>query len=525
MTSTAVAAEDADRGNVGRRSAGKLAELLGADVRSLALFRIVLGLCLLVDLAGRAVDRTAFYTDAGVLPRSLLPHFGRLGLPLHRLAGSASFEALLFALAALFAVAIIAGYRTRLFTVLSWVMLISLQERNRLLLEGGDPLLRVIIFWAMFVPLGVCWSVDRHRDPSRPKPPKQLFTIGIAALLFQVASMYFFTGFLKVEEPVWREGKALSFALLGYHMVTPLGTALSHHAGAVKALTYAAMVFEMFGPFLFFVPVRNGPVRTFATFGFIALQVGISLCMRIGTFQICSTLAAIPFLPGWFWDRMLPALGVRRFAEPDGGEARPALPDAGTTLPARLDRGANVAAGAIAAFLFVLNVWTLFTHAPMPGKPERLSYFLGVDQYWNMFCRPRMHTGWTLAPATLKDGTSVDLITGNALSYDKPALPSDIYPDWRFRVYVARGLWAPKGKRYRPAFTSYLCRTWNAQHGEAQQAQEAGLLWMEQHPLDDGTMSEVKRLKLWLGPCGEPPEPAEPADESLPSPGIENAAP
>jgi hypothetical protein len=50
----------------------KLVEVFGADLRSLALFRIVLALLVLVDLTNRATDFYAHYTDAGVLPRTVL---------------------------------------------------------------------------------------------------------------------------------------------------------------------------------------------------------------------------------------------------------------------------------------------------------------------------------------------------------------------------------------------------------------------------------------------------------------------
>ena len=44
-------------------------ERFGLDLRALALFRILLGVILLVDLAARVGDIGVFYTDSGVLPR------------------------------------------------------------------------------------------------------------------------------------------------------------------------------------------------------------------------------------------------------------------------------------------------------------------------------------------------------------------------------------------------------------------------------------------------------------------------
>ena len=47
----------------------KVGELFGADLRSLAVFRVVLAALVLTDLASRATDLYAHYTDRGVLPR------------------------------------------------------------------------------------------------------------------------------------------------------------------------------------------------------------------------------------------------------------------------------------------------------------------------------------------------------------------------------------------------------------------------------------------------------------------------
>ena len=45
-------------------------QLLGLDLRSLAVFRFCVGLLLIVDLIFRTADLRAHYTDFGIMPRS-----------------------------------------------------------------------------------------------------------------------------------------------------------------------------------------------------------------------------------------------------------------------------------------------------------------------------------------------------------------------------------------------------------------------------------------------------------------------
>jgi len=101
-------------------------EIFGIDLRTLALFRAGLATLLLVDLALRARDLTAHYTDFGVMPRAVQStNLDPFAWSVHLVNGTAWFQAVLFCAAALFAVMLFAGYRTRLATVMSWALLLS----------------------------------------------------------------------------------------------------------------------------------------------------------------------------------------------------------------------------------------------------------------------------------------------------------------------------------------------------------------------------------------------------------------
>src|SRR6187399_332832 len=87
----------------------------GIDTRALAVFRIGLGLMLLYDLYSRSLNMTAHYTDAGFMPRDRL--VGGWSSPLfysfHNYGGTWSSQVVLFVVAAVFALLLMVGYRTR----------------------------------------------------------------------------------------------------------------------------------------------------------------------------------------------------------------------------------------------------------------------------------------------------------------------------------------------------------------------------------------------------------------------------
>jgi hypothetical protein len=49
---------------------------------------------------------------------------------------------------------------------LSFLMLVSVHGRNPTLMQGGDHLMRAMLFWSIFLPLGARWSFDAAgREP------------------------------------------------------------------------------------------------------------------------------------------------------------------------------------------------------------------------------------------------------------------------------------------------------------------------------------------------------------------------
>ena len=117
-----------------------LRKIFTLDLRALAFMRIWIAGIILTDLTIRATDLEAHYSNMGVLPLHVLfqyawnPYF----FSLHALSGLWQVQALLFGLAAIFAFFLLLGYHTRLATIVSWLLMVSLQNRNTLISQGGD---------------------------------------------------------------------------------------------------------------------------------------------------------------------------------------------------------------------------------------------------------------------------------------------------------------------------------------------------------------------------------------------------
>jgi hypothetical protein len=279
-------------------------EVLGADLRSLAAFRIVLALLVLADLANRATDLFAHYADEGVLPRTVLIEdvLNPSKFSLNLMNGQPFFQALLFGATVLAAVGMLVGFRTRLMTVVVWALLLSIQWRNPLVLGAGDILLHILLFWGILLPLGAYWSVDRALKAAPPRLSMHFLSFATVGLFMQIALMYWFTAILKSGDE-WRvDGTALYYALSIDQIATPIGTYLYQFPELLKLMTFGTLALEVFGPLLLFSPFFTGPVRTAGVAAFMSLHFGIWLTMDIGIFPWISAFCMVCFLPGWFWD-------------------------------------------------------------------------------------------------------------------------------------------------------------------------------------------------------------------------------
>lgn len=449
----------------------KILDVFGADLRSLALFRIVLAAIVLMDLAARLGDLTVHYTDAGVLPRDVAERgLNDWRWSLNFLSGSLAFQQLVFAATALAALALLLGYRTRLMTVIVWGLVFSIQTRNQFVLSAADTYIRLMLFWSIFLPLGAWWSLDRRRQAtSAPRLSMKFVSMGTVGLFLQIAFVYWFTAALKSDPPWRKDGTALYYAFGAEHLTKPLGEYLHQFPSLLEVLTFSSLGLEIVAPILLFTPFFTGPIRTMAALSIMAFHLGIYLTLDIGLFPWIGAFSMICFFPSWFWDTALPKLGVlvpRRFSwagrhrwrpmtEPvqamrapvadwlaAWSSANPGRDMAGQTAAVQLQQSQSgsppapapsLAAGphpppdlapvrlrssidvniAATFFLLVIFAWnmTSVSSFAMSSSSLPVVYGLGLYQRWNMFApEPVRSTKWYVYEGTLQDGRSVDVL-------------------------------------------------------------------------------------------------------------------
>ena len=482
----------------------------GIDPRSLAAVRIGIGSIIVLDLAFRASRLRAAYTDDGAVPRAMLdPWMTDTIAPLHLLSGDWRWEAALFAMAAVAAACLALGFRTRIAAVASWLLLVSLQVRNPFLLNFGDHILRVSLFWALFLPLGRRWSLDARRA-GRPASNEPVCSVASAAFLLQICVVYFFTAILK-SGPDWRrDGTALYYVMKIDWLVLPPGTWLREQFELTKLLTRSTLALEFFGPFLLIAPVW--PLRLAAALAFMSLHLGISATLRLGVFPWIDVTVLLAFVPREAWDRLAP-----RTARAGDAAQRAANPVDGTR------RGLSAAGSAallvLLGYVVLHNVAGVSRALVLPERTEHALREIGLQQQWRMFTPnvPR-DAGWFVMPARLADGRIVDVAPhGPDLRWEKPKWPSTDFESARWAEYLHQISNLEANGSLRRAYVRWLCRDWNAAHRAAEQVERIDVYFVTEHSELPGRPEETTIHRLASHDC--------PRAGARPSPGWDATVP
>jgi hypothetical protein len=449
----------------------------GIDPRALAAFRIALGTVLMLDVLTRLRHYRALYTDAGVLPRSaVLAEYGGaydllLSLP------EPWFPAVSFLVLALAALALTAGYRSRVAALVSLLALITIQMRNPFVLNGGDVLLRILVLWAVFLPLDRVWAISgddqrRHSDPIVP-----VATVGV---LVQVVLVYVVNATHKLDSEAWRAGEAVAGVFrteqYTYLLADLFGDALLG-TGVLTAATYAWFGLLLLSPLLL---LSTGRLRTTLVSLFVAAHVGMLLTLAVGLFPLVSITSLLLLYPPQAWDWFARAgeragVGARVRRAGVGARLRdtrervtataPMVPspvEGGLrpAVPPRLRQGARtfVLAGLPALILAasLVSAAGAVGLVDQPGATASAVETADVGQDWGMFApNPPDTTWWIAAPATRADGGSIDAFQGKALNRTSAA-HADRMPSFRWRKYFQMLRSAEDGPQ-RSQFARYLC--------------------------------------------------------------------
>ena len=465
MTTADAAGADAGFRAVSRLRAA-LRRRLGIDPRALAAFRIALGVVLLADLALRARNLGAFYTDAGALPRAALAEAYPLAArrSLHAVSGEAWAVSLLFLIASVAAAALAVGYRTRVAAAVSLVLLASLQARNPFVLNAGDTLLLQLLGAGLLCPLGARWSVDAVRGGEAGSANQRggastdrVAGPASALLLTLVVVVYVSNAVVKLRGTAWPAGEAVERVFRLTYLHGPLGGLVPEWPALLSAATYGWLALLVASPLLV---AAAGRLRAALAGALLAAHLSMALLLQIGAFSVISATALLPFFPPFVWDRIERAVAptADRFRDDTARRLSPlSASNGGGSIRVLRERVALAVPVVAAALLVALVAWNGMALG-LVETPEAVAAVSDpTESGWDMFApSPPATDALVLATATTADGDRIDALYGDRVARDRPPSDARAYPTARWRKFLTLVADDPDPDRVDPLL-SHLC--------------------------------------------------------------------
>lgn len=430
------------------------------DTRALGLMRIGIGLIILADLYIRSSSITAFLTDEGVLPISILKQYNwsPTYFSFHALSGNFYWQVFLFVINAFSVTLLVLGYRTRLFTFICWVLLTSLQNRNPFILQGGDDLLRILLFWSVFLPWGDCYSIQKKSNYT-----SNYLSWTNIGYIFLVCSVLFFSALLKTS-PEWHsDGTALYYALSLDQIRMPFGTFIYQFPNLLKCLTYVVYYIELLAPIIIVLPFVSSKIRLIGIISIVALFIGIAFTVYVGLFYIIGIVSIIGLLPSttmdWFESHFYknkPKLEEQEIQE----QKLPFILNLLFSLK-------NYFIILVTSFCLVMNFGNIqaFPYALHPMVTNFVKVFR-LEQNWGMFSPSILKDdGWFVYSGYAKSkGKYIDIKNKiDSVSFAKPIPVVNEFESDRWRKFQEN--YTFNNNNYmRPFYCKYLISKWNKSH-------------------------------------------------------------
>jgi hypothetical protein len=433
------------------------------DSRPLSAFRIVFALMLIKDALYHLPVAGLFYGDDGVLPRLVL--WGGLATPdQFSLMDAIPYDwmaALFFFAWAVVAMCLLVGYRTRLMTILNFVIVVSIHQRNIYVLTGADAVIRVLSFWIMFLPLAHYYSLDALRkSAAHPNHEESAYAFPLRMIQLQVALIYLVTGILKAIGPAWQSGEALYSVLQINTLLLPLGQWLGLNAldWFLRLIAYGVIVTELAFILLVFAPIAQPKLKAIALIAGAILHIGIALTMvmPMTDFSLLMLTSYLLFFEPRWANRL--ATSAHRLLSPTLAplqrsrlwqRVHASILEQPPTQNQPSDIARSLLTGFLAAVMVLVLWWNLsvisdYADTPFladyPPTANSLIRLTGLFQYWDMFAPlPLQQDGWIRIPGLFEDGSTYDLFDPQAKnSRDSSTTPPAVKwgPDMRWQKYV-----------------------------------------------------------------------------------------
>ncbi len=470
---------------LGTRMAGNLRESITVDTRTLAVFRVFAGLLIVADVILRSRNFWFFYAESGVMTREWAMRVTSDAFSFFWISTDPRVIALLMVVHMLVAIQLIVGYKTRVAVILSFLFVMSFDQFNPFITSYADTLFRLLLFWAIFLPLGERYSIDAvHRE----RTPRATFVgIASAGILCQMVMMYFTNGYHKTQSDIWGTGTAAP-RVMGRDDITFLFGEYTREIPTLVGYGGIGWFYILVAsPILLFLV---GRLRFIAMLPFAGGHLSFALTVRIGAFAYVALLGLLLFVQPQVWrdgKAVLARAGVEAQSVYD--RLRPleriahAAPERRVPGETQREVRAQMYTLSVVTIAAVVVLFTIGSYVPAaalgPAAPafdddsphkqqiEETANTFDIDQpTWTIFApTPGTHDRYHVFVAETENGELLDVYNDRALTFDRPydGLQKQ-YDTYRERFYMNSIRRAGTGSTTMELLGDYICDRYQEEH-------------------------------------------------------------
>lgn len=419
------------------------------DVRSMALFRALIGMILLSDLCFRFSIVEQFYLSSGIIPQYLDVFNLRTFSIFHFFDSSFSIKAVI-SLQVLASIFLIIGFKTRFFAGLSYLFLLFLHRKNMTILNGGDDLLLCILLLMVVLPIHTKHFVDALSRKEQEN--NQYFDYSTLLFFVQILIVYLTTTAYKDSREWYIDFTAIEVAFQLDQFVTSIGRVFNPYPSFLKILTIGSIMIEGVLPLIFLIPRLKSYVRDIVVTIFITFHLGIELTLDIGHFSYISIAMWTALYTDNFWCLIERKFKIKQLFRFNSKERNKKL--------IKNNRVTQIISVYFIFHLIITAVYPLMYQRLYPEIPKNglgtiyeISEALGIEQEWKMFSPAPTREDYWFVAEILYDG----VVEKNLLntSNKKPKDFKKLYPNRAWRKF-SRKMY--QSRKLGIIYAEYLCR-------------------------------------------------------------------
>lgn len=429
------------------------------DTRSLSLFRITLGLTTAIFAYKLLFVVPEYFGSHSFIPLALVGNSGS-NWSFHFISNAYLWQYCVLVTIIVAALAFTAGYKTRLLSIILWLLLVSLYFRIGSILNTGEKIQYVLYLWASVLPIGQHFT---YKDLSLRIPVRSNFnytSMSVVGFSVQIAFIFILSVYHKWNNASWMDGSTVYKSLFVETYISPLAYIVRELPYALLYTgTYAVMALEVIGPLCIiasFIPSRYAQKLQGA--GVIML---LFLCITFGTVFIFGTFpyvlaaATFAFIPSSWWNHITTKVNFIR--------AR--------TFEYTHTYTESINISIVSTILLLIITWGNFHELNRSVFPisqhikNRVYIPFKLHQHWPLYAQTVFRTAWISAEATTKNNQQFDVwkwyveYPNQTITREQPPNPLRFYKDAFQRNYLYfHVMYSPK---YQGWFLYNLCTEYN----------------------------------------------------------------